>query len=686
MRLLLLSTMLAVSGWFCSSTVAQNPPACTGGETYSFEVQTSVDGGATWQSGDITLCNHPGYTVELAVRTRMTITSGQTEAWSFGLRHDDTFLQWYSGSATIDGVTTNGTDTATVQNGAPPDTDETDIITSSTGFTQGVVVDLGGGNTLAPTANFVTASACYTILVPPWEGQYPLTFSFVNDLGSPATPCIVTQDGQSNAACAKNVTVNINADYDVVPCTVYPPACTLSSNEKGGGAGLPPPQNTAGTDFRRADSNQDGTVDITDPIVTLGFLFLGNPAPGCLDAADSNDDEEVDLSDPVHTLSHLFLGGDAPPDPGTSTCGPDPTDETTIALDCQVYNACVQTDTDNDGLTDFFEGVIGTNPANDDTDGDNFSDGEEVLPTGVPGCNGGALNINTLGADPTVPDIFVEIDFMVQPGPGGHSHQPMNAALTLVVNAFAAQGIALHPDTGAAPFNLGGGNSLGHQAVMGFGQGNPDFAATKTQNFDNNNRCNVFHYNTWVHDHRPNSSSSGRAEIGGDDLIVSLGSWPNQNGTLLQQAGTFMHELGHNLNLRHGGNENRNRKPNYSSVMSYNYQTVGVDTNCDTVADGVIDYSGVALANLDENALDESVGVCNGVPIDWNGDGDTNDVNLSRNINCRDFVNQTSCADQTLNVLTGFDDWANIVLFMNSDQGGGAGQEEDEECMTLNDL
>jgi predicted Zn-dependent protease len=38
-----------------------------------------------------------------------------------------------------------------------------------------------------------------------------------------------------------------------------------------------------------------------------------------------------------------------------------------------------------------------------------------------------------------------------------------------------------------------------------------------------------------------------------------------------QQAGTLMHEFGHNLGLRHGGNENTNRKPNYISIMSYNY-------------------------------------------------------------------------------------------------------------------
>ena len=37
-----------------------------------------------------------------------------------------------------------------------------------------------------------------------------------------------------------------------------------------------------------------------------------------------------------------------------------------------------------------------------------------------------------------------------------------------------------------------------------------------------------------------------------------------------------MHELGHNLGLRHGGDDNVHRKPNYLSVMNYSFQTTGM--------------------------------------------------------------------------------------------------------------
>ena len=51
----------------------------------------------------------------------------------------------------------------------------------------------------------------------------------------------------------------------------------------------------------------------------LSWLFLGGAAPGCVAAADSNADGTINISDPTHALNYLFLGGDAPPAP--SECG-----------------------------------------------------------------------------------------------------------------------------------------------------------------------------------------------------------------------------------------------------------------------------------------------------------------------------------------------------------------------------
>ncbi len=89
--------------------------------------------------------------------------------------------------------------------------------------------------------------------------------------------------------------------------------------------------------FLRGDSNSDGTVDISDSLFTLNYLFVGGPPLSCQDAADTNDDGRVDISDPIGTLGVLFLGNGTIPLPGTMECGLDPTDD---ELGCETYGSC----------------------------------------------------------------------------------------------------------------------------------------------------------------------------------------------------------------------------------------------------------------------------------------------------------------------------------------------------------
>ena len=63
-------------------------------------------------------------------------------------------------------------------------------------------------------------------------------------------------------------------------------------------------------------------------------------------------------------------------------------------------------------------------------------------------------------------------------------------------------------------------------------------------------------------------STSGISEPPGNDFLVTLGAWTLPGGTPAQQAGTFMHELGHTLGLHHGGSDDVNYKLNYYSVMN----------------------------------------------------------------------------------------------------------------------
>lgn len=84
--------------------------------------------------------------------------------------------------------------------------------------------------------------------------------------------------------------------------------------------------------FVRGDA--DGSLGISalvDAVTILGYLFNGQPM-NCLDAADFDDDGAVNLVDPISLLSYGFVQGPPPaaPFPG---CGSDPTAD---AIDCAV--------------------------------------------------------------------------------------------------------------------------------------------------------------------------------------------------------------------------------------------------------------------------------------------------------------------------------------------------------------
>jgi len=107
------------------------------------------------------------------------------------------------------------------------------------------------------------------------------------------------------------------------------------------------------------------------------------------------------------------------------------------------------------------------------------------------------------------------------------------------------------------------------------------------------------------------TSASGIADLPGSTALITLGLWDNFQGSTFMQASTTLHELGHNLNLWHGGAPaiwgnataptvvEPNCKPNYQSSMSYLFQAHGL-----VDADGElhIDYSSAAYPPIDEKA------------------------------------------------------------------------------------
>lgn len=318
------------------------------------------------------------------------------------------------------------------------------------------------------------------------------------------------------------------------------------------------------------------------------------------------------------------------------------------------------------GQAPALEVLIQPSPASLDTSGDGIADAVKLSP-----------EMQALGVDPCRKNLLVQLDFMV-PASGAYTHRPFPDALTMVTNAFDSAPV---PAVSSCPYpgfpRKSSGinlifdvrNAIPQQDVLNFTHSSPQsFDTLKAQYFDPG-RAHYWHYGIFAHDMDPATSVSGVGETFGSNFIVSLGRWTNQVGTVDEQAGTLMHELGHNLGLGHGGADDMNFKPNYLSAMNYEHQVVGIVTRTPTGNVTRFDYSSQALPTLNESNLDEWSSLSNSndytrwvcpdhhttkIDIlannpDWNCDGRLT-TGVSSDLN----------NDTIVGTLTGYNDWANL--------------------------
>ncbi len=363
-----------------------------------------------------------------------------------------------------------------------------------------------------------------------------------------------------------------------------------------------------------------------------------------------------------------------------------------------------------------------------DSDHDGIPDSAKVA-----GGTFAGLDLYAMGARPGRKDMFIQVDHLAA-NPVTKEQEivtvPADAALRKIVDAFTPHAIATHFDAGTlysgvqdpTRYNLDG---LSHARPFSVCTQAIEVAAScrsllsyYTQHVDPRRR-GVFRYALFGSSFENDGSSglTGFAELPGNKLLVtlhgvlapSLGAMGLQMRTNFQ-ASTLMHEIGHTLGLKHGGDDYYlNYKPNYLSVMNYLYSFSGVPTsgtNSDAIeryyqdrnylGSGVevpntlvpntryspksypdsalpngpttdtfkVDYSNGTGASLDENALIESAYIGRGAGSsaavfgDWNYDGV-----LKAGAYQFSLTGQTDEFGRPMyTVLRDFNDWAYIAL------------------------
>jgi probable HAF family extracellular repeat protein len=316
----------------------------------------------------------------------------------------------------------------------------------------------------------------------------------------------------------------------------------------------------------------------------------------------------------------------------------------------------------------------------------------------------GIIDVQLPNAQVGRKDIYVEYDAMA-------GFAPSADVLNRVQAAFAAHNIGLHfingGDLGVAPADWPD-PWAGFDAFKRNYFGTPEERASPNWENIRQAKQRVFRYCVFARSIF-GGSISGMGELPGNDFMVTLGHpdwqaikaklpavWNGRRVTWDDfVAGTLMHELGHVLGQRHGGGDHLHFKPNYHSVMNYLWQT----PKPGYAGSWLLDYSDSIFNILDENNLSEPDGIGGHAghrvpiggrggrivnergPVDWNNDGDTNDIGVRFDAN----------GDGAFGVLRGFDNWANIDCACGSPNWADgvhlvlAGTEADLEEMTVRD-
>ncbi|NIP44205.1 MAG: hypothetical protein GWN61_22425 [candidate division Zixibacteria bacterium] len=70
----------------------------------------------------------------------------------------------------------------------------------------------------------------------------------------------------------------------------------------------------AGPSYTCGDANGDTTINVSDAVWIINYVFVGGDAPQPLESGDTNCDGSCNISDAVWIINYVFVGGDGPCD------------------------------------------------------------------------------------------------------------------------------------------------------------------------------------------------------------------------------------------------------------------------------------------------------------------------------------------------------------------------------------
>ncbi|MFO0587980.1 MAG: hypothetical protein U0441_10595 [Polyangiaceae bacterium] len=275
---------------------------------------------------------------------------------------------------------------------------------------------------------------------------------------------------------------------------------------------------------------------------------------------------------------------------------------TTSAPDWVTVRRVEEADTDGDLLGDMTESQLGTDPTSADTDGDGVPDGWEVL-------GHESVDYPGLGCDPLHKDLLVALRTQQYTDANGafHSAHPTPLVTTALAQAYAGLAIDNPDGLPGIALHLVDDAPLPEDFVCVYAIGIPSWGEDAAPDFLYRE---AFHHVRLCLGSDLTGQWGGIAEIGGRTFAMEYPEMNDDPSDDLDEEAAFrlyevfLHEMGHNLSLRHGGDQDLNYKPVYPSVMNYHYAN-DLDGSSPSIAKTTVLFSDGSFPSVNECAVVE---------------------------------------------------------------------------------